>query len=81
MHEGTSRLQTPELNTYGVAIFSGFPRHKGKALPTVQSRVTAKKTGCFKIRLNSKDNFSAFSETEFPKIVNTWSKWYSSRNA
>jgi hypothetical protein len=35
------------------------------------------KTDCFKIRLNSKDNFSAFSETEFSKIVNTWSKWYS----
>ena len=37
------------------------------------------KTGCFKIRLNSEDNFSAFSETELSKIVNTWSKWYSSR--
>src|SRR6266481_2369492 len=43
----------------------------------VFSHITVKKSGCFKIRLNSKDNSSAFSETEFSKIVNTWSKWYS----
>ena len=44
--------------------------------PSVQSRVTAEKTDRFKIRLNSKENLSAFSETKISKIVNTWSKWY-----
>ena len=32
--------------------------------PSVQSRVTAEKTDRFKIRLNSKENLSAFSETK-----------------
>ena len=37
----------------------------------------AEKTDHFKIRLNSKENLSAFSETKIFKIMNTWSKWYS----
>ena len=37
--------------------------------PSVQSRVTAEKTDRFKIRLNSKENLSAFSETKISKIV------------
>ena len=45
--------------------------------PSVQSRVTAEKTDRFKIHLNSKENLSDFSETKIFKIVNTWSKWYS----
>ena len=45
--------------------------------PSVQSHITAKKTDCFKTRLNSKENLSAFSETKISKIVNTWLKWYS----
>jgi hypothetical protein len=45
--------------------------------PGVQSRVTAKKTDRFKMHHKSKENFSAFSESKFSKIVNTRSKWYS----
>ena len=45
--------------------------------PSVQSRVTAEKTDRFKIHLDSKENLSDFSETKIFKIVNTWSKWYS----
>ena len=45
--------------------------------PSVQSHIMAEKFDCFKIRLNSKENLSAFSETKNSKIVNTWSKWYS----
>ena len=52
----------------------------GDTVPSVQSRVTAEKTDRFKIRLNSKENLSAFSETKISKIVNTWSKWYSTHD-
>jgi len=45
--------------------------------PSVQSRVTAEKKTTFKICHKSKENLSAFSETEISKIMNTWSKWYS----
>ena len=45
--------------------------------PSVQSHIMAEKTDHFKIHLNSKENLLAFSETKSFKIVNTWSKWYS----
>jgi len=45
------------------------------------TRVTAEKKDRFKNRHKPKENFSAFSESEISKIVNTRSKWYSTRAA
>jgi hypothetical protein len=44
----------------------------------VQSHIMAKKKkDCFKNHHKPKENFSAFSERQISKILNTWSKWYS----
>jgi hypothetical protein len=43
--------------------------------PGVQSRVMAKKMDWFKMHHKLKENFLAFLESKFSKIMNTRSKW------